>query len=91
MKATLTVQNDAVLFKKIYVAARIKSVKLGSRTTIADKSLLEVDFKNPTDLYEMGLLVSTVSGNEFDEQLAKEKAAADARAAKIAAESKGKK
>ncbi len=84
MKATLTIQNaDAA---KILVAARIKGVKLGARTPIGtEESLLEVDFKNPADLYEMGRKMTQVKGNEFDAILkaeAEKAAAAQAAAAK---------
>jgi len=86
-KATLTILNvDA---KKLYVASRIKGVKLGLRTPIGpDESLIEVDFRDPKNLYETGVLMSNVKGTEFDAADAEQKKKADEAKAKAAAAKK---
>lgn len=81
MKAVLKIQNTDG--KKLYVAAKINSVKLGERTDIGnDQSLLSVDFRDPANLFEMGKSFATVKGNEFDAQLKAEAEKAAAAKAK---------
>ena len=80
MKGTIKIADDDS--KKIYVAARIHGVKLLAKTSIgANQSLLEVDFRDPANLFEMGKTFTTVKGTEFDAQLKAEaeKAAAAAK------------
>ena len=53
--------------KKVLCAAKIKSVKAKSLLVLpGDKELLlEVDFKNPADLYELGKMEGTLTGTEY--------------------------
>lgn len=78
MKATYKASNKDA--KKLIVAGRINSVKIGERLDIGNEtSLFSLDFRTPVDLIEFGKSLATVSGTEFDAQI---KAEAEKAAAK---------
>lgn len=64
-KATIKIKaSDA---KKLIVASTVHSIKITGSKKIADENIVELDYKNPKDLFEAGRLIDRVSGTELDE------------------------
>lgn len=64
MKGTIKIDNTDA--KKLLVACEVNSIKIKNRRKVAEKSMVELDFKSPSDLWEAGRLVDKVSGSELD-------------------------
>lgn len=66
MKGTIKVAN--VDGKKLIVACAVNDITIKDRKKIgADMSLIELSYKTPASLVDMGRLIDKVSGNELDE------------------------
>lgn len=66
--AKATIKIKAADAKKLIVAASVNSIKITGSKKIADENIVELDFRNPKDLFEAGRLIDRVTGSEYDEQ-----------------------
>ena len=65
MKATIKFPNT--LRKKVAVAAKVENVKITNQHKVGELTMLEVDTRDPANLFNMGMLVTSVQGDEFQE------------------------
>ena len=54
--------------KKAYVALTACNIDIKDRKKIGEKSILELNVRNPADLFEAGQLFTKVTGNEIEEK-----------------------
>lgn len=64
--AAATINIKKADLKKALCAMKIKGIKAKNLVEISGELITEVDFKNPKDLYEVGLLQNTLTGSEFN-------------------------
>lgn len=90
MKTTVRIPKSES--KKLYVSSRINKVKLGEVAPFGtDEVMIELDYKEGSDLIAVGRMLDKVTGNEFDAADAKAAAAkADREKAQAAAAGKKK-
>lgn len=82
MKATIRIANEDR--NKLAVAAHVQNAKVTGGKKFPQFTLVEVDVKNPADLFEMGANYKAFLGNELEEVTAASPAEQAAPAAKVA-------